>query len=762
MGASSTVRFALVVTWICSSALQYGFHISALNSTQDSIICSASNRPLPGLAGAPTCVHMTTWGFGVVTAAFTLGGFFSSVVTGTIADRVGRKRTAVYSAWLIIIGGLAMTIGSTVYILAAGRFIIGLACGIATVLVPLYLSEVAPPAIRGSVGVLTQLSICIGIFFAQVISIPLSALESGNWRFVTLVSAAIAFTQVVTAAFMIESPQWLAEHNPPLFNNSDEETAPLAPGEDDPLGDNESGFSARSSASGHEESMSIAQAISSKDPAVRKGLITVLSGQFFQQGSGINAVMYYSTGILSTISQNAKWVTLFTTLVNVFMTLPAVYFVERLGRRALLLISLGAMSVSSIVLAYSINNSQFFLASVFIVMFVASFSVGLGPIPFLLLGEVPPVKARSACASAALGTNWSSNFFIGLLFLPLRNWLSGGLPSGEGTIFYDTIHDPNAELEQGALLPPPSTQARYAKAGIDISKGYPSYPVPPKFVSEVSKIRTDLRKTPYVDPATRADPEKRALFGAAKEVRDLTVHIGTEIVGLQLKDLDSKQRDELALLIAERSVVDNKSAPVKSNLNSAKNKFDKFRIPYGGAGSYGWHTDLVHEAFPPGYTHLHQDAVPDVGGDTLWASGVAAYDKLSPKFRSLIDGLNVIQRSAHQYLDDKDRNATGWKTLFVNRAMTVGIEGLDKSESDAILNHIHDVYERSTDIQVRWSWTPGTSALWDNRATIHTVSRDYGTEGFNNRHGTRVSSLAEKPFYDPKSQSRREALQLDV
>lgn len=66
--------------------------------------------------------------------------------------------------------------------------------------------------------------------------------------------------------------------------------------------------------------------------------------------------------------------------------------------------------------------------------------------------------------------------------------------------------------------------------------------------------------------------------------------------------------------------------------------------------------------------------------------------------------------------------------------MTVGIEGLDKSESDAILNHIHDVYERSTDIQVRWSWTPGTSAIWDNRSTIHTVSRDYSTDGFNNRH----------------------------
>nr|GAT47572.1 TauD-domain-containing protein [Mycena chlorophos] len=91
--------------------------------------------------------------------------------------------------------------------------------------------------------------------------------------------------------------------------------------------------------------------------------------------------------------------------------------------------------------------------------------------------------------------------------------------------------------------------------------------------------------------------------------------------------------------------------------------------------------------------------------------------------------------------------------------MTVGIEGFDKAESDAILNHIHDVYERSTDIQIRWHWTPGTSAIWDNRITIHTVSLDH--DGKTERHGTRVSSLAEKPFYKEESKSRRETLKLD-
>ncbi|KAK0439201.1 hypothetical protein EV421DRAFT_1891840 [Armillaria borealis] len=360
-------------------------------------------------------------------------------------------------------------------------------------------------------------------------------------------------------------------------------------------------------------------------------------------------------------------------------------------------------------------------------------------------------------------------------------------------------------------LPPANTLKRYEKAGVDISQGYPFYPPKPDFYQDVAKLQTDLRD--YVDPATRADPEKKALFGAAKEVRDLSIHIGTEIVGLQLSELTDKQRDELALLVAERSVVCT-SVPQKQrelglylgqdevevhpqvaqvpglpgvSLIWEAGRKDKntrsFRRPAAEAldmpiprvAMVGTLISFI-SAFPPGYTHLHQDTVPPVGGDTLWASGYSAYDKFSPAFRKLLDGLNGIYRSAHQYKDANDPDApprhvetvhplvrthpvTGFKTVFANRSMTVGIEGFDKAESDAILNHIHDVYERSTDIQIRWHWTPGTSAIWDNRITIHTVSYDY--EGKPERHGTRVSSLAEKPFFDPSSKSRREALKLD-
>lgn len=159
----------------------------------------------------------------------------------------------------------------------------------------------------------------------------------------------------------------------------------------------------------------------------------------------------------------------------------------------------------------------------------------------------------------------------------------------------------------------------------------------------------------------------------------------------------------------------------------------------------------------------------------MWASGYAAYEKLSPDFRKLIDGKRAVYKSAHQYLDRENPTAgprhierthplvrvhpaTGWKALWVNRAMTDRIVGLDKAESDVILGYLYDVYEKNVDIQVRFRWTPGTSALWDNRITIHNASWDYA--GNYPRHGTRVTSLAEAPFFDPSAPTRREALGL--
>jgi alpha-ketoglutarate-dependent taurine dioxygenase len=363
---------------------------------------------------------------------------------------------------------------------------------------------------------------------------------------------------------------------------------------------------------------------------------------------------------------------------------------------------------------------------------------------------------------------------------------------------------------------PASTRARYARHNIDISEGYPVVPDNeqiPKFVADAYEIRN--KDFPYIERGKNADPEKKALFGAATEVRDLTKHIGTEIYGLQLADLDDKQKDELALLIAERVVVffrDQDLSPnkqlelghywgqvevhpqvprVNKNLNGVTVIWqDYYRKKYGLGltfkrsigGNSQWHTDLVHEHQPAGITHLHNDAIPKVGGDTVWASGYAAYDKLSPAFQKFLDGKTAIYHSAHHYVDPlnplkgpkyverehpiiRTHPATGWKSLFVNRSMTSRIVGLEPEESKTVLEFLFNIFEKNLDIQVRFNWRPskeglGTSALWDNRISQHNAVWDH--EGLEPRHGTRVTSLAEVPYFDPESKSQREALGLSL
>lgn len=288
---------------------------------------------------------------------------------------------------------------------------------------------------------------------------------------------------------------------------------------------------------------------------------------------------------------------------------------------------------------------------------------------------------------------------------------------------------------------PDTARERLIRAGIDLSNGYPYRPARPLYLQDAFEVRNEA--WPHDDAGARAartDITKSSLLNAATKVTHLTGHIGTEIEGLQLKDLTNQQRDELALLIAERSVVffrDQDITPQQQKeLGEYYGKVEvhpqvpqvpgvpgvtviwpalqatetaaNFRNP-GGASR--WHTDLVHERQPAGITHLHNDTIPTLGGDTLWASGYAAYEKLSPAFRKIIDGRKAVYRSAHAYLDRDDpyagpkhiervhplvrvHPATGWKALWVNRAFTRRIVGLDPAESDLILGYLFDVFEK--------------------------------------------------------------------
>ncbi|KAL2871158.1 TauD/TfdA dioxygenase family protein [Aspergillus lucknowensis] len=303
----------------------------------------------------------------------------------------------------------------------------------------------------------------------------------------------------------------------------------------------------------------------------------------------------------------------------------------------------------------------------------------------------------------------------------------------------------------------------------------------------------------FKDRGLAADKAKPHLFETGDpnvNITKLTPRVGSEVRGLQLSQLTDVQKDELALLIAERGVVVFRDQDFK-DIGPEKQKafaayFGKLHIhPVGahveghqefhniylGADNLyrlqqrsskltttGYHSDVSYEHQPPGITLLTLLSVPSTGGDTGWVSQVAAYERLSEPIKKLIEGLRA-EHSGYPQAEGARRDGkhvrrepvksnhpivrvhpvTGEKALFVNPGFTKRIIGLKDEESDAILQLLFKHISLSQDLQVRVKWDDRTVSLWDNRVTAHTAISDYDTTSDGLRHGIRLTTLGEKP-----------------
>ncbi|KAI0378110.1 taurine catabolism dioxygenase [Hypomontagnella monticulosa] len=319
---------------------------------------------------------------------------------------------------------------------------------------------------------------------------------------------------------------------------------------------------------------------------------------------------------------------------------------------------------------------------------------------------------------------------------------------------------------------------------------------------------------------------------------DVTKVIGREFTNLQLSEIlhdDTKIRD-LAILVSERGVVffrsqdlniddqkllgerlgeltgkpetsklhrhalsnSKRGIPVDENgrlddevsiISSEQNrKFykDRFAAFSNKLASQGWHADITFENIPSDYAILKIIQPPeDAGGDTLWASGYEAYDRLSPPLQKLAETLTVthnqpgfvkVQNDFGEELIDSDRGSpenkgldfraehplirtnpvTGWKSLFgaAGQVEAGWVNGVTERESEILKAYFLQLIVENHDLQVRFRWNKNDLAIWDNRSVFHTATNDYDGK----RQGNRVVSIGEKPYFDPNSKSRREAL----
>jgi len=442
---SLTIRGKFAVLWSVVPAFQFGWHISALNMIQAVLTCQEIGGDVdPGyvLSKLPLCIPMSNTTFSTVNSTYTVGGLIGSLLASNLMDRFGRKGALTLSSAMFTAGVGLMASASGVTIFALGRFMCGIGAGIGICVVPVMLSEISPPAIRGSIGVLNQLAIVMGILSTQALGMNYAV--PGKWRHVLSVSSGISVVHMITRfRLMVESPVYLK------FHGKKEEAAIVAGkiwtdapelGDiRDPLLDDPDQLAAAQEA-GEPIEMLNQKAESVMDVIMtmeyRPPLMVVSLIMIAQQISGINAVLYYSTGILSKIMPaSAAWISLMITIVNALMTFPAISLIERIGRKALLRLSAFGAIACLFLVGAGLDLGFSWLASIAILGFVASFAIGLGPVPYVIISDVSPARTVGAMSTIALSLNWITNFVVALFFLPLRDFLSRG-DSGAGRVFY--------------------------------------------------------------------------------------------------------------------------------------------------------------------------------------------------------------------------------------------------------------------------------------------------------------------------------------
>lgn len=343
-----------------------------------------------------------------------LGAMLGAALGGHWADRWGRRPVLVvtgigyglFSVWTGLSTGLVT--------FDIARFLVGVCIGVASLVTPLYISEMAPAKIRGALVSLNQLAITIGIGAAFVVDYALAG--SGNWRMMFATAVVPAIVLVVGMIFLPESPRWLAK-----IGRMDEALTNFR----------RLGREQEAQAELADVQRVLAEGtVSFRDlfrPGFRTAVWIGIILAILQTGTGINTVIYYAPTILTRAgypsAKAAILATAYIGAVNILMTVVSILLVDRVGRKPLLIVGTGGMAVSLAFIGYAfLAHLQGFGVFLGVLAFIAFFAVSLGPVLWLLLAEIYPIRVRGAAMSLATLCEWGANFVVAVTFLSLLNW----------------------------------------------------------------------------------------------------------------------------------------------------------------------------------------------------------------------------------------------------------------------------------------------------------------------------------------------------
>ncbi|KYH14053.1 glucose transporter GlcP [Staphylococcus kloosii] len=355
---------------------------------------------------------------GLVVSSMLFGAIIGAGGSGPLSDKIGRRRLVLIIAIVFIIGTLLLSFAQNIEMLILGRFIIGLAVGGSMATVPVYLSEMAPTEFRGSLGSLNQLMITIGILAAYLVNYAFADMEA--WRWMVGLAVVPSVILLVGIAFMPESPRWLLEHK---GENAARKVMKIT-------------FDEKEIDKEMKEMKEISAISEStwtilKSPWIRPTLIIGCVFALFQQIVGINAIIFYAPTILNKAGLGEATSILGTVgigLINVLVTVVAVFVVDKVGRKKMLVtgnIGMVASLVIMAVLIWTIGiTSSSWIIIICLSLFIVFFGLTWGPILWVMLPEMFPMRARGAATGVATLVLNVGTIIVAQLFPMLNSALS--------------------------------------------------------------------------------------------------------------------------------------------------------------------------------------------------------------------------------------------------------------------------------------------------------------------------------------------------
>nr|WP_317170661.1 sugar porter family MFS transporter [Sphingobacterium litopenaei] len=354
--------------------------------------------------------ELDAWWEGFLTGSLALGCIVGCLIAGKLSDSYGRKFGLFGAALIFAVSSFGMAIAPQLETFVVMRFLSGIGVGMASMLSPIYIAEISPAQVRGRNVAINQLTIVIGILITNLVNYKLSILGEDSWRWMFGLGVVPSLLFLIGIVWLPESPRWLIakgrleEARAVLlrFGNS----AVVEKTVDEVVNSNKE-----------------TSPISFKEvlhKSVRPAVVIGVTLAIFQQFCGINVVFNYTSTIFESIGASLDqqlFETVSIGIVNLLFTLVAMWQVDKLGRRPLMLIGALGLAITYVVLAFLLQNQiSSVLVSIFVLLSISVYATSLAPVTWVLISEIFPNRVRGMATSLAMVALWSAYFILVFTF----------------------------------------------------------------------------------------------------------------------------------------------------------------------------------------------------------------------------------------------------------------------------------------------------------------------------------------------------------